>query len=220
MPEGLEFVEVVKELPFLSLPVRTTVVQLGDARLLISPASALTPAQLRELGPISDLVAPSLLHAAGMPAAIAAFPAARRWGPVGAREKLRDIAWTHLLGVDAWPYEAELARVSIDGMPKINESVFLHRASRSLIVTDLAFNLVDAKGPGAWLFLHLFGTWRRFAVSRLFLSLLRDKSAFRASVQRIAALDFDNVAPGHGALVLGDAKSQLLEALRERGYFA
>jgi len=213
---GTRLVEAKLPSLLMTLPVRSAVFELSDARVLWSPASSLTPAQLRELGEITDIVAPSLLHTGGVPGAAAAHPSARLWGPRGAREKQPALGWHGVFGVDAWPYDDELAVVPLDGAPKVREHLFLHRASRALYLVDAVFHVNDPEGPLTGLFLRMFGTYRRFAVSKLFLSMVRDRAAFEASVARVAALDFDHVVMAHGEAVLGDGKARLLEAFRER----
>lgn len=218
--ENLQFLSSVKRMPLLHLPVATPVVQLGSARLLLSPGTMLTDAELRSAGAITDIVAPSLLHTAGVPKAVAVFPGARVWGPAGAAKVCPDVKWAGTLGVDPWPYDAELPFVTLGGMPKIQESVFFHAASRALLMTDLVFNIEEPRGFGAGLILRVFGTHRRFAVSRLFLRFVKDDAAFRDSVQRLMAFDFDSVVPSHGAAVAGGGKARLEAAFRERGYLS
>lgn len=214
--QNLSFVEATVSMPLLPLPVRCCVVELEGGRVLLSPSSALTDEQLRSCGDVTDIVAPNLLHTAGMKRAAAVFPRARLWGPEGCEQKQPTLAWTGRLGIDPWPWEEQLPFVALRGQPEFNEVVFLHRASRSLLVTDLVFNLVDAAGAGAWLILQLFGTWRRFGVSRLFLRGVKDRAAFRASMDEVLALDFDHVVPSHGAIAEGNGKERLRAALVER----
>ncbi|NBD11793.1 hypothetical protein [Corallococcus silvisoli] len=211
------FIETTLRSPLLQLPVRSVVFELDAARVLYSPASVLTPEQLRDAGAITDLVAPSLMHTAGMKAAAAAHPSARLWGPVGVREKHPDLSWHGILGVDPWPFEAELALIPLPGMPKMNESLFLHHASKALFVTDMAFNVLEPKGLAAWMFYGSFGIYRRFAVSRLFLRFAKDRPAFEATLAKVAGLDFQHVVPSHGEPVLDDGKARLIAAFRERG---
>ncbi len=218
--DHLKFIEVEIQMPLMKLPVRTSLIELERARVLLSPASTLTEAQLRDAGEVTDIIAPNLFHTAGMKSAAAVHPRARLWGPVGIKEKLPELSWHGVLGVDAWPYDDELRHVALRGMPGFNESVFLHQRSRVLLVSDLAFNLEESRGIGAWLILSVFGTYRRFGVSRLFLRAVKDRAAFLESLQRIAALDFAHVAPAHGRVVSEEAKGKLLGALRERGYTA
>jgi hypothetical protein len=210
------FLDTVKKMPLMQLPVRTVVIPLRDARVLFSPGSTLTTEQLRSAGAVTDIVAPSLFHTAGCAPAVAAFPNARLWGPAGAAQKHPELKWHGTLGVDAWPFEDELALLPLAGMSKMNEYLALHRASRTLLATDLVFNIEQPSGAGAWLILNIFGTYRRFGVSRLFLKYVDDQAAFRSSIDRVAALDFDRLVPSHGAIVETDGKARLVAALKER----
>ncbi|OJT25717.1 hypothetical protein BO221_07620 [Archangium sp. Cb G35] len=220
--DHLKFIEAELQMPLMKLPVRTSLIELERARVLWSPASTLTEAQLRDAGEVTDIIAPNLLHGGGMKAAAAAHPRARLWGPVGIKEKFPELSWHGILGADPWPYDDELRHVAVGGMPDFNESVFLHHRSRVLLVSDLVFNIDESqsRGIGPWLILHLFGTYRRLGVSRLFLKHVKDRAAFQESIERIAALDFSHVAPAHGRVVSEEGKQKLLAALRERGYTA
>jgi len=217
---SLSFLDAERSMPLMKLPLRTVLIDTPDGRILFSPASTLTPAQHASAGAISDIVVPSLMHFDGVRPAVAAHPEARLWGPEGAEAKLPGVRWHGILGRDPWPFEDQLSLVPIAGMPKFNECVFLHRPSRSLLVTDLAFNLEDPRGLGAWLFLHLFGTYRRFGVSRLFVRFVQDRPAFDAAIAQVAALPFEHLVPSHGAIVSHDAKARFVAALRERGVHA
>lgn len=213
----LQYLHSVKKMPLLALPVCTVVVPLKSARVLISPGSMLTKEQLAQAGAVTDIVAPSLLHTAGVPRAAEVFPKAKIWGPVGARAAKPKINWTGELTEAAWPFGDELPFVRLAGIPRFEESVFVHRPSRSLLVTDLAFNMKDASGIGAWIILHLFGTYRRFAVSRFFLKSIQDRDAFEKSLGKIFAYDFERVVVGHGS-VEEKGRDSFRAALKERGF--
>ncbi len=213
---SLTYLDSVKKMPLLALPVRSPVVQLAGARILISPGSTLTAAQLASAGAITDVVAPSLLHTAGMPAAAKAFPAARLWGPRGVKKKQAGLTWHGILGEDAWPYDAELKAIPLKGLERTREFVFVHKATRSLIVTDLIFNMVHQRGLGARLLLGLFGSYQRFAISKALLLLANDRAALRASLAAIASEDFDTLVPSHGDVVASGGKARFVAAVRER----
>ncbi|MFP2905680.1 hypothetical protein ACLESD_11605 [Pyxidicoccus sp. 3LFB2] len=214
---GLECIDSTVQMPLTPLPVRTVVAALASGRVLLSPASTLTQEALLGAGPVTDIVAPNLFHTGGIKAASAAHPQARVWGPPGCREKQPGITWHGVLGQDTWTHEGELPVFPVEGMPGFNEHVFFHKASRSLLVSDLVFNVVDARGLGAWLIFSLFGTHRRLGVSRLFLKYAKDRPAFEASLKRITALEFDHLLMGHGAIVMNDGRAALIGALKERG---
>jgi hypothetical protein len=214
----ISYLDSVVPLPLMPLPVRTPVVHLANADVLISPGSRLTPAQFASAGRVTDLVGPSFLHLGGMQQAIACLPGARVWGPEGATVRRKKLAWTGELSAAAWPYQDELPLLELGGMPKFREVVFLHKASRTLLVTDLCFNLVDSTGLGARFILGLFGTFQRFAVSRLFLRYVTDRAAFEASLRALMQWEFDHIALSHGRPVEGGGRAKLLAALQERGY--
>ncbi|MCY1044762.1 hypothetical protein OV208_25835 [Corallococcus sp. bb12-1] len=203
--------------PLMHLPVRTAVFELEQARVMLSPGSKLTAGQLQEAGPVTDIVAPSLMHTAGMKAAAQAHPNARLWGPLGAREKHPELSWHGILGETPWPFESELGLLPIPGMPKMNESAFLHRPSKALYLTDMVFNIKEPRGLAAWMFFGMFGTYKRFAVSKLFLRFAKDRAAFDAAIATLAGLDFEHVIPSHGEAMLNEGKPRLLAAFRERG---
>lgn len=201
----------------MELPVRSVVFKLSSGTVLLSPGSKLSRQHLSQAGEVTDIVAPSLLHCTGMMQAIQVFPKARVWGPLGAREAKPEIPWTHLLGKDAWVYEGELQSIPIGGIPGNQESVFFDVTGKALYVTDLFFNIQNPRGLGARLILGLFGTYRRFALSRFFLKLVKDRTAFEASLKKMLACDFKKVVVSHGE-VLEPAREKVIEAILERGF--
>lgn len=216
--EHFSFVEGTLRMPLLPLPLRTTLVSVPGGRILLSPGSTLSEAELRGFEEVSDIVATSLLHTDGVPAAAKMYPSARLWGPRGIATKRPELTWTSILGRDPWPYDNELAVFPIEGMPKAAESVFFHRSTKTLFVSDLAFNIDDAHGLGPWLILTLFGTYRRFGVSRLFTGMVKDRSAFEASIAPVLALDIERIVPAHGSAIEHGGRAALVSALAERGY--
>lgn len=216
--EHLAFVEGTLSMPLIALPLRTTLVRVAGGRVLLSPGSTLSETELRDFGEVTDIVATNLLHTDGIPAAVKVHPNVRLWGPRGVETKRPELAWTSILGRDRWPYDPELAVFPIEGMPKAEESVFFHRATKTLFVTDLAFNIDDARGVGPWIILNLFGTYRRFGVSRLFTGMVKDRSAFEASLAPVLALDIERIVPAHGSAIERGGRTALTAALAERGY--
>lgn len=214
---AFDFIDSFVKMPLVRLPVRTVILTVATGKVVYSPGSQLTEAELKAVPEVTDLVAPSLYHLGGMPQAVRAHPGARVWGPKGCREKRPDIAWTHLLGEDAWPHSEALPLFEIRGMPRLNEVALVHRETKTLVVADLVFNVEHASGLGARIIYGLFGTFRRFAVSRLYLREVTDPIAFRDSLRALLTEHFDRVQPSHGALLTKEGKILLAEALRERG---
>ena len=168
-------------------------------------------------GKVTDIVAPNLFHHANITDAHRLFPDAVLWGIPGFQQKRPDIPWQQTLTPESWLYSDQLELFPIDGMPKFNEVVMLHKESRTLVTTDLCFNHIHGRGLGYAIAFRIFGTYRRFAVSRLFMGFVKDRPAMIRSVRNLMGKDFENVIMAHGENVGGDGKERLSTALRERG---
>jgi hypothetical protein len=83
-------------------------------------------------------------------------------------------------------------------------------------VTDLFFHLMHPKGIGAWLLLNLFGTYKRFGISSLYLKYVNDREAFKASLKEISKFDFQTIVMSHGEPLTQDVRSHFERALKER----
>jgi len=181
---------------------RMTVIRLGDGSLFLhSPVrlDAATQQALDGLGPVGSVVAPSKAHHFFAGDYRAAYPLARLYGPPGLAEKRRDLLLDEVLSdapPTAWRHEIE--QHLFRGAPYMNEVAFFHRATRTLLLTDLAFNVAADRTAGARLFYWAVGAAGRFGPHRFVRSLIRDRGAARASVQHILGWDFDRVIVTHG----------------------
>jgi hypothetical protein len=118
-------------------PTRMTVVRLHDGRLwLHSPVahSIDLDRALAAFGPVSALVAPNSYHYLGVGGWAAAHPGAGVYAAPGLGDKLG--VGSRPLGGEPAEWAGEIDALLV-GLGKFSEMVFLHRASRTLIVTDL-----------------------------------------------------------------------------------
>jgi hypothetical protein len=99
----------------------------------------------------------------------------------------------------------------IRGAPRLNEIVFLHRASRTLIPTDLCFNLGLEMPLLSRVLPTLNGCYGRLAPSRLLRTTITDRAAFRASLDHLLKWDFDRIVLSHGRTADSGAKLALRE---------
>jgi hypothetical protein len=195
---------------------RMTVVRLPDGTLFLhSPIrlDAATRAALDARGPVRAVVAPSKVHHFYAGAYRAAYPEASLFAAPGLPEKRRDLRFDAVLedrAPPAWGGVLDVHRFR--GIPATNELVFLHRPSRTLLLTDLAFNIVDPPRGRARVFCRLVGATGRFGPHRLMRLLIRDRRAARESVQRLLAWDFDRVVVTHGAVLERGGKAALAAA--------
>jgi hypothetical protein len=201
----------------LEVGTRMTVVRLARGDLLLHSPVALDAELRRELdalGRVRFVVAPNRVHHLYAGEVARFYPEARLWVAPGLDRKRPDLAFVAVVGDEAPDeWKGELDQTFFRGRPYENEVVFLHRASRTLVLCDLAFNFGSrAAAPTRWL-MKLIRSYGRFGPSRLDPLLIRDRAAARGSLERILAWDFDRVVVAHGDVLESGGR----EALR-RGY--
>lgn len=197
---------------------RMTVIRLaGGGLFLHSPVrlDAETRRALDEVGQVRAVVAPSKVHHFFVGDYIAAYPAARIYGAPGLAEKRRDISFHGVLSNDAPPeWHGQIEQHVFRGASFMNEVVFFHAATRTLLLTDLAFN-VPANHRAALrarLFYWLVGAAGRFGPHRVVRLGIRDRATARASVQTILQWDFDRVIVTHGDVLDTDGHARFAAA--------
>ncbi len=216
---NLFVVDSTLAMPGAKLPLRSTLVKLESGGLLVhSPVQfdAATVAEINAHGEVRVLVAPSALHHRFLPSAQSLWPAAESWAPAAVRTKSPTLKISHAFGEAEWPYAPELRAFPLLGAPKVQEVVFLHASSQSLIVTDLVFNILEPQGIMAGLIFRIFGTYKHFDSSRLYRGYIADKPAFAASLEPVLSQDFSRIIMAHGAPVEGDDLPSRLRAVTRR----
>jgi glyoxylase-like metal-dependent hydrolase (beta-lactamase superfamily II) len=197
----------------LALGTRTTVVRLADGGLWLHSPGPLDEAQrraLEALGPVRALVAPSLLHHLFLRPAAEAFPAARVYVAPGLPEKVRDLRFDEVLDGEAPPaWKGEIDQLPLAGLRRMIEVVFLHRASHSLVATDLAFHVRRSESLFTRVFMLLNGGYGRFGPTRLLRAQVSDRGRLRASLDRLLVWDFDRVIVAHGDVLESGGREAL-----------
>jgi hypothetical protein len=146
----------------------------------------------------------------------ARYPEARIYLAPGLQEKRSDLTPAVTLTNDppeGWA--ADLDQCVLDGVPTFNEVAFLHRASRTLILTDHLFHL-DASSPAVARMLGVMLGVRRapgFPLdARLF--FVKDRDALSRSLKQVLSWDYDRVVLTHGRIVETGGKSAMRAAYR------
>lgn len=133
------------------LRARSTVLRLEDGSLLVHSPPEATDAfceAIRSLGTLRWIVVPNCFHHRGAPSTAARFPSAKVVGPRSAA------AHNARLRLDLDPRDEafvsrvrELDAIALEGCPFLDETVFFHRPTGSLIGTDL---LISACARDHW----------------------------------------------------------------------
>lgn len=217
---ALHFYESQIKMPGGSLlGVRSTLVTLNSGEsVLISPIR-FNDQQIQQIKSknVKYIVAPNAFHHLFVKKTAEQLNKPRLYCSPALQKKRADIEWTASLDESAWPFQNELQLLMIEGSPRVNEAVFYHPESKTLIVTDLFFNLKNLENSFTNIVFKLMGTFNKPAVSRLQNILVKDKTKFKQSLARLLDLNFENLVMAHGENITGDAKNIFKAALNERG---
>ena len=125
---------------------RMTVIRLVDGSLFLhSPVKldAETRAALDAIGPVRAVVAPSRVHHFYVGEYGAAYPQATLYAAPGLEKKRADVRFGAVLDDEPPPaWAGQIDQHVFRGTPIMNEVVFFHAPTRTLLLTDLAFNVV------------------------------------------------------------------------------
>ena len=192
-------------LPFVRIPMwhRMTVVRLASGEVLLHSPTLLDAklcAVIDALGPVTAVIAPSWWHDLHLEETLSLYPRARLFvAPILLRSN-RCLSAQALGEVPPALWSAQIDQTRIEGIAlHFDEFAFYHRASRSLILTDLLVNddaffgglrrvVRVASGPGC-------------SFPRAFRPAVVNRKRFKASIQRVLEWDFDRIVVGHGAIV-------------------
>lgn len=207
------------KLPF---PTRMTVVRLADGGLWLHSPTAPDEtliAAIESLGPVRFLIAPNNLHYWWIPAWAARFPAAEIHAIPGLeRSAKRPLPPARILGAVApagWADSVD--QVLIEGS-MLTEADFFHRASRTLILTDLIENFEPSRFSSRFyrLLARLGGAADPDgkAPYDMRMSFLGRHRAVRAAVERMIAWGPEKIVLAHGRWYERDAIAELRRAFR------
>lgn len=139
-------------------PTRCTVVRLENGDLWVHSPTRLTEglrAELQALGPVRHLIAPNWLHFVSIADWQQAWPGATAHAAPGVAERAAKNGMTlrfdyELNQTAPPPWAGQIDQMIVEGSKTHREAVFHHRASATLILTDLIENFETAHLP-AWM---------------------------------------------------------------------
>jgi hypothetical protein len=185
------------------LPSCSTVVEIGDGRLaILSPPADVTP-DVERLGTIAAIVAPNSFHYLHAPAWHRRYPAAALYVAPELSHRVPGFPLAAELTPDAAPLWREALPFVVLGPDRgLSEVLFFHRASRTLVLTDVASNLVDVARAAERVAFRISGMPRGFGPTRNSRRLLlRDRPRVRATLRAVMQWPFDRIVVAHGAVV-------------------
>jgi len=207
------------------LPVgtRMSVVQLSNQSVAIISPIALNEEirkQISSIGQVEHIIAPNLYHYFYAAEWKVTFPTATLWATKGMKEKQPELPIDQNIQEESLLWN-ELSKQFFDGLrtlsfgggEALNEWVFFHAASRTLILTDAAFHFEDSFPLVNQLAARVLGCYGQLRPSWFEKIAVKDESALRQSVKNVLKWDFERVIMAHGRVIERDGKAML-----NRGY--
>lgn len=195
---------------------RTTVVRLsGNALWVHSPCPPTDEvcAALDALGEVRWIVVPNRFHHLEAPATAARYPKARVVGRKSAEARNPQVkvglSTDDPAYVDATP---ELVSMNLDGVPFLDETVFFHAGSGSLIAADL---LISACARDHWTWKMAARIWGRYEKTGTPPDVrwnTRANPAVAESIARIRALPVQRILVAHADPITDRPVEQLAKA--------
>ena len=206
-------------------PTRMVVIRLGGGELFLWSPTELDGGlrqQIEALGTVRHLVSPNRIHYEHIAAWKRAYPDATAWASPGVRGRAAsqgiEVAFNAELGDRPDPaWRDEMDQIIFRGSRFMEEVVFFHRASRTVILADLIENFEPEKVGGITRKLaRLAGAAHPDgkAPIDLRLTFLGRKDAARTSLRRMLAWRPEQVIMAHGRPYPQNGTAELRRAFR------
>ncbi|MCR9143020.1 MAG: DUF4336 domain-containing protein [bacterium] len=201
-------------------PTRMSVIRLKGGGLWLHspvPIDDSMAAQIEQLGPVLHVVAPNHFHHMYVAAVLDRWPDARFWFAPGLDTKVPEFAergeplHDDSASAAAIEWRGEIDCVQIQGAPNMNEVVFFHQATGSLVLADLVFHWGAPCGPRQWLLFTIMDVANGLRQSRMWRLITKDRKAAANSCEKIYAWPIQRIVPCHGE-VYENATPQILRA--------
>jgi hypothetical protein len=210
----------------LSVGTRMTVVRLANRELaVISPiqASDVIVRQLSELGTVKHIIAPNLYHHLFATHFKSLYPLATFWAAPGLEVKKPGLSIDQILKSNAdrlWNglefiFFAGFRVLGLSGFDSLNECVFFHSASRTLILTDTAFHFDESFPMLTQFATRVLGGYKCLSPSVLERIATTDKESVRTSVEQVLNWNFERVIMAHGSIVEQNGKEKFKQGYEQ-----
>lgn len=205
---GVDVLDGRQRFAGLEMGARMTILRLDGGLLVYSPLGV-DPAGWSELGEARWVIAPNLFHHLYVGPWLEA--GLEGWAAPKLPDKRSDLSFHGVVESGSGVFGPQVEVMTMRCFSMTNEVVLLHRPSRTLVVTDLVFNIA-ATAP--WL--TRAAMWCMCGYPGCRTTLLErigfDRAVAREELATIAGWDFDRIIMAHGEVIETNGKRALLDA--------
>jgi hypothetical protein len=204
----------------LEVGTRMTIIRLTDNQLSIVSPIKLDLRSIEEIdniGEVAFIIAPNLYHYLYLEDASAIYPQAQILAPPGLAEKKPQLKIDLVLTEDQINFNNEIEYFAFQGFrvfeviktARLNEIIFFHPKSKTLILTDTAFHFDETFPRSTQVISQIIGGYRQLSPSLLEKIAIEDKNSIEKSIQKILTWDFQRVIMAHGSIIEKNARERL-----------
>jgi hypothetical protein len=191
-------------LPVTPIPTRSVIFDQGDGKVFVISPGPFTKQDFEELENRANeiiLVSPNLFHHMHLDKCFERWPNIAIYGQPGLwklkkqpwiKPYLKDIREIHTV------LSTDVKAMFVRGVPALSETVFFDTKTKTLVITDIIFNMDNSVAFFTQLLLRMFGVYNKLGQSRLVKMNIKDKQAYKSSIEKILQLDFESIVVSHG----------------------
>ena len=210
----------IQTIPFrflgINIGARMSVIRLNYPKLFIHSPVELDrtlKSRLDQLGSVNYVVSPNHYHHLFLGDFYDEYPNAYFYASPGLVEKRKDIRFRfELKDHPEEEWKDHLDQMIFMGPSSMQDVVFFHRESRTLIVADLLMNFGEDSTLLTRLICRVFGIYKKVFSPLDFKLSKTEKVLARTSKERLLQWDFDKIILSHGQVIEHDGKRILQEA--------
>ena len=198
----------------LSFPTRMTVIRLGSELWIHSPVSLSSSAstELEELGEVRYVLSPNKYHHMFLSEWRSNYPEAELYASPGLTSKRPDIRFDReLRATETYAWSETIAHEVFGPSLLLDEVVYFHRPSRTLVLTDLIVN-IKTNGYNWWqkLFAEFDGLcYPGGTTPRLYRWSMKSRTTARRVYRSMMEWDPQRVIISHGEWFRNDGKNEI-----------
>lgn len=205
----------------LSVGTRMTVIRLKSGKLVVISPIKIDKSiinQLKEIGDVAYIIAPNIYHYLFTSDFKALYPKANLLAAPGFETKRPEVSIDSTIREGENLFSGEIEYLLFDGMKTfdfehrlMNEFVFFHSESFSLILTDTAFHFDESFPILTQITSRIIGGYKKLSPSILEKLATQEKEKVKQAVKKVLLWDFKRVIMAHGSIIENDAKPKFRE---------
>ena len=201
----------------LEFGTRMTIIRLKNGQLFIHSPIKISKSLAQEIGTLGDvayIVSPNKLHHLYLENATQYWPKAQVFASPGLIKKRKDINFVEELAVGkVYPWSSEVHHTIFVGSAIMEEVVFYHCTSQSLIVADLLMNFNEHSSWGIRFVTRILGMFGKPAMPPDWKFSVFSKQKATAVCRQILEWNWRRIILAHGEIIADEPRKKFESAL-------